>query len=279
MILSEKSRKYNIRINGGSSMNDKRKTQKSDFFKGIYQWANKEYDVALPIFYYDCSSMSVIYTASTELVKKHIPVDSLYPVEIFPGRCLVTISGFEYRDSDIGSYNEFSIAVLVQHNKKPLPLVPVIASLAKKCFHVFIIHLPVTSERARQGGVDLGGFPKFIADIEFRKNNSFTECGLSVKKNHIVTMRGKNLKTSACGKIKYVIYTNLNGCLVNSIMYVNPRQFAQSLNRSMAAIEKGSNHAICDLLSGIKLGEKPIVYQNIPSFEAILCGAKNIIDT
>lgn len=259
-------------------MNDIRKTGESDFFKGIYQWPNKEYDVVLPIFYYDCSSMSAIYTASTELVKKYIPSDDLYPVEIFPGRCLVTVSAFEYRKSDLGPYNEFSVAVLVRHKKKPIPLLPVLASMVGKCFHVYIIQLPVTSERARHGGVDLGGYPKFLADIQFRKDRDISECRLSSGKNHIVTMRGKNLKTSGCGKIKYVIYTHLNGCLVNSVMYVNPRKFAQSLNRNAAAIETGSNHAICDLLSGIKLGKKPLVYQNIPSFEAILCGSKNIID-
>jgi hypothetical protein len=258
--------------------NNKVKTVKSDFFDGVYQWFNREYDTPLPIFYYDCSSMSVIYTASTGLVKKHIPGDDLYPVEIFPGRCLVTISGFEYRNSDLGPYNEFSVAVLVQHKKKPLPLLPVISSMAGNCFHVFILHLPVTSEKARRGGVELGGFPKFLADIEFRKNQSFTECTLSYKKNHVVTMRGENLKTSRCGKIKYVIYTSLNGCLVNNVMYVNPHQFAQSLNRNTAAIETGKNHAICDLLSGIKLGGKPLVYQTIPSFEAILCATKNVID-
>jgi hypothetical protein len=259
-------------------MNIKRNIQTSDFFKGVHQWLNKEYDVPLPIFYYDCSSMSVIYTASTELVKRYLPVDDLYPVELLPGRCLVTISAFEYRSSDLGPYNEFSIAVLVRHKKKPLPLLPVISAMAGKCFHVYIIKLPVTSEKARKGGVELGGYPKFLADIEFRKNEILTECSLSVKKNHIMTIRGQDLKISRSGKIKFVIYTCLNGCLVNSNMYINPHQFAQTSGRNKAGIEIGKNHDICTLLSGIKLGKKPLVYQNIPSFEAILCSTKNIID-
>ncbi|HPA71726.1 MAG TPA: acetoacetate decarboxylase family protein [Spirochaetota bacterium] len=253
------------------------KKEKSAFFRGVYQWQNKKYNVRLPIFYYDCSSMSAIYTASTKLVRPHLP-DGLHPVEIFPGRCLVTLSAFEYRDSDIGAYNEFSVAALVRHGKKPLPLVPVISSMMKKSFEAFIIHLPVTSERARHGGVELGGYPKFLADIDFRKNQGLTECTLSLKKDRIVTMRGRNLKTGAYGKIKYTIYTRLGGCLVNSVMHINPHQFAQSLSGNTAAIEVGGGHAICGLLSGIKLGKKPLVYQSIPSFEAILCGTKNLLD-
>jgi hypothetical protein len=259
-------------------MNAIKKRVKSDFFKGIYQWPNKKYDVMLPIFYYDCSSMTAIYTASTELVKKHIPVDDLYPVEIIPGRCLVAITGFEYRDSDIGTYNEFSISVIVQHKKKPLPLLPVISAMMKNCFHIFIIQLPVTTERARYGGVELGGYPKFLADIDFKKDEIYTECRLSVKKKNLITIKGKNLKTAGFKKIKYVIYTYLEGCLVNNIMHVNPHRFSQSFSSSVASIETGIGHPVCDLLSGIKLGEKPLIYQNIPSFEAILCGTKNIID-
>jgi hypothetical protein len=254
------------------------KTVKSDFFKGIYQWPDKEYDVVLPIFYYENSAISAVFTASTKLVKQYIPVADLHPVEVFPGRCLVTISGFEYRHSDIGSYNEFSVAVVVQHGRKPLPLLPVITSMLTNRFSVFIIKLPVTSERARHGGVDLGGYPKFLADIQFTRNRALTECSLSEKKKHIVTMRGKNLKTSRFRKITYVIYTHLNGCLVSSNLFLNPLQFAQSFRGSSAAIETGSGHAMCDLLNGIKLGKKPLVYQYIPSYEAVLCGSKNIID-
>lgn len=260
-------------------MKVKQNTIKNDFFKGIYQWPNKEYNVVLPIFYYDCSAMSAIYTASTELVKKHIPVDDLYPVEIFPGRCLMLISAFEYRNSDIGPYNEVSIAVMVKHKKKPLPLLPVISSMIKNCFSVYIIHLPVTSERARRGGVDMGGYPKYLADIKLTKNKIITECRMSLKKNHVITIRGKNLKTSGSRKIKSVLYTYLNGCLVNSNLYINPLQFAQSFSRNSAVIETGKNHAMCDLLSGIKLGKKPLIYQYMPSYDAILCGSKNLIDT
>ncbi len=259
-------------------MNDIRKEGASDFFKGIHQWQNREYDVVLPIFYYDCSAISAVYTASTRLVKKYIPVGDLYPVEVFPGRCLITISAFEYRNSDIGPYNEFSVAVIVKHKRKPLPLLPVITSMIKNRFEVFIIRLPVTSERARRGGVDLGGYPKFLADIEFSKSRDATTCTLSHKKNNIITIKGKHLKTSAFRKIRYVIYTHLDGCLISGNLFLNPLQYAQSLRGNAAAIETGKNHEICGLLSGIKLGKKPLVYQYIPSYEAILCGNKNIID-
>ena len=257
-------------------MNDMNKAKKSDFFKGLYQWESKEYDVVLPIIYYDCSAISAVFTASTRLVKRHLP-DGLYPVEMFPGRCLVTVSGFEYRNSDIGAYNEFSVAAVVKR-KRTLPLLPVMAAMVSNSFEVFIIKLPVTSERARRGRVELGGYPKFLADIEFKKSGNMTECRLSHGKNGIVVMKGKNLKTSGFRKIRYGLYTSLGGCLIKSNLFLNPKQFAQSFRGSSASIEIGKNHEICDFLSGIRLGKKPVVYQYIPSYEALLCGNKNIID-
>lgn len=51
----------------------KTELDRNDFFKGIDQIEHKDYDVKLPIFYYDNACMSAIYTASTGELKKHLP--------------------------------------------------------------------------------------------------------------------------------------------------------------------------------------------------------------
>ncbi|MDT8273865.1 MAG: hypothetical protein RRA35_11815, partial [Desulfomonilia bacterium] len=81
-----------------------------NFFKCLDQIENRDYDVKLPIFYYDNTAMSAIYTASTRQVKKLLPSDKMYPVEMFPGRSLMVFTAFEYRRTDIDPYNEFSIS-------------------------------------------------------------------------------------------------------------------------------------------------------------------------
>ena len=55
---------------------------KGDFFKGIKQW---EFEAQgrkgmLPVFYYDNSSMSAIYTAKTSEARKLLPLKEMNPL-------------------------------------------------------------------------------------------------------------------------------------------------------------------------------------------------------
>ena len=84
----------------------------NDFFKGIKQWEINMQDMQfkMPIFYYDTTTITAIYTASTGKVKALLPLPQMNPIELLPGKCLVAFTAFEYRKTDIDSYNEFAIS-------------------------------------------------------------------------------------------------------------------------------------------------------------------------
>lgn len=248
------------------------------FFDGIYQWHNSEYDVRLPIFYYDNTSMTAIYTASTKKLKPLLPFADMHPVEMFPGRCLIAFSAFEYRKTDIGSYNEFSIAAMISYGKRSIPGVTLLTHLAKNSFEAYILYLPVTSELARKGGVEMGGYPKFIAGIDFQEQNGKLTCVLSEKGRRILTLSGKKLPASKGPVARFGIYTRLNNIPLKSNVYLNPIQFSQSYQKDSATLDIGSGHEICDVLKTLDIGKYPNVYQFSPKYEAILFAAKNIMD-
>jgi len=58
--------------------------KRETFFEGILQRTHPEYNVKLPIFYYDNTSMTALYTASTAKMRAHLPSDALHPVEVYP---------------------------------------------------------------------------------------------------------------------------------------------------------------------------------------------------
>ena len=62
-----------------------------------------------PVFYYDNTSLTAVYTASTRRVRRLLPHPAMNPIEMFPGRCMVAFTAYEYRKTDIGPYNEFSM--------------------------------------------------------------------------------------------------------------------------------------------------------------------------
>jgi len=250
----------------------------NDFFKGLDQIENKEYDVKLPIFYYDNTAMSAIYTASTSRVRKYLPSPEMHPVEMFPGRCLMVFSAFEYRRTDIDPYNEFSISAVITYGKRAIPGLTSLAYMLKNCFTACILHLPVTSERARRGGVELAGYPKFIADITFAHENGYTTCTLAENGERILTLSGKKVKTSRGRLTKYIIHTMKNGIPLKANLYLNPIQYRQTIGFGAARLDIGSGHRICAELHDMRLSRMPVLYQYIPSYEAILFNSKNLID-
>ncbi|MEW5736750.1 MAG: acetoacetate decarboxylase family protein [Thermodesulfobacteriota bacterium] len=232
----------------------------------------------LPIFYYDNTSMTAIYTASTEKMSARLPSGLLHPVEIYPGRCLAAVSAFEYRETDIGPYNEFSVATLVTRGKRGLPGLTALSQLLRNEMHVYILTLPVDSELACRGGRDLSGYPKFLADFEWSDHDRFSSCRISVNGKLLARMRGKKLPTSQGRVLHSVLYTRFNNYLLNANLYIDQRRFGQSFDRGSAEIEIGDGHELCELLEDLKLGARPIAYQYSPHSRAILFDSKNLMD-
>lgn len=250
----------------------------NNFFKGIDQIENKEYEVKLPIFYYDSAAMNAIYLASSRQVRKYLPSSDMHPVEMFPGKCLMVFSAFEYRNTDIDPYNEFSISAVISYGKRPIPGLTSLSYVLRNCFTAYILHLPVTSERARKGGVELAGYPKFIADITFSHEDRYSTCTLSENGQRILSLRGKKTKTSQGRLTKYIMHTVKNGIVLKGNIYVNPKQFRQTIGFGAARLDIGQGHRICTELRDMKLSRMPVIYQYIPSYETILFNSKNLMD-
>lgn len=249
-----------------------------NFFHGINQVPHADYDVKLPIFYYDNTGMSAIYTASTAAVRQRLPSAGMHPVELYPGRCLVVFSAFEYRRTDIGPYNEFSVSVLISHGKPAIPGLTTLACTLRNEFTAWVLHLPVTSERARKGGVEMAGYPKFLADIDFTRGDGFNSCTVRENGRLILTMTGKQVTTAPGRQARYVIHTQKDGIPLSANLYINPTQYRQTLGRGNTRVEISDEHPVGAGLRALDIGSTPLLYQYMPSYEAILFGSKNLID-
>lgn len=136
----------------------------------------------------------------------------------------------------------------------------------------------MTTEIARAGGVDLYGYPKFIADIVFQRSKDWIECDLSEKGQTILKIRGKILPTSKGAVMRYITYSMKNEIPLVANVYVNPLEYAQSMSRNTAELEIGKNHPISEVLKGLGLSKTPTFYQYSPVNEAILFAGRNMID-
>jgi hypothetical protein len=255
---------------------------RGDFFKGIIQM---EFNVEgfdrvgkLPCFYYDNTAMTAIYTASTDMVRRHLPISAMHPVEVVPGKALVAFTAFEYRRTDIDPYNEFSISFPITFGKKGIPGLTVLSMMARRYFTAYVWQLPVTTEIARKGGVDYYGYPKFLADIDFSHEGHKLVCTLSEGGEKILSLRGKKLKTCLEKVNRFKTYSVKDGVPLVANIYMNPIEFGKSMSRSAAELSIGENHRIARQLRELGLSDKPLFYQYMPVTEAILFGGRNLMD-
>lgn len=144
----------------------------------------------LPLWYHDNEFTSSLHTADHDAVAAELPSDLIRPARWVDGRALVSVAAFRYRAVTVDlpgggtgavvPYGEVSVAALVTWGRA-LRLLPVLRPRVR----VFVLHLPVTSAEARDGGSDVWGFPKFVADIDFaeapaRREVTVSEDGLEV---------------------------------------------------------------------------------------------------
>jgi hypothetical protein len=254
---------------------------RGDFFKGVIQWDMMTKDLSLegklPVFYYDNTAMTAIYTASTDKIRGHLPLPAMHPVEVWKDRALIAFTAFEYRRTDIDPYNEFSISFPITFGRRAIPGLTVLGMMARRYFTAYVWQLPVTTERARKGGVDMYGYPKFLADIVFSHEGSMLACTLSEGGQNILSLKGRKLKTSVEKVNRFKTFSVKDGVPLAANVYMNPLEFGKSINPGAAQLSLGS-HDIAGQLREMDLSEKPLFFQYMPLMEAILYGPRNLMD-
>ena len=147
----------------------------------------------LPIFYHDNDVFSSVHTASYEAVLAALPTDMLQPVRWLNGHALVAIFAFRYHtitfaggDGTVGHlapYGEVSVAALVTIGSAPRAL-----PLLQSRLGGYVLALPVTTAEARDVGLGLFGFPKFVADMDFEEQPSLRRVQVSEGGSSVLTL-------------------------------------------------------------------------------------------
>lgn len=151
-----------------------------DFFRGIEQFEiNFEGEKGkIPVFYRSTYGMFGFFPAKSSKVKELLPArikEKFKVPELIPGLTMCGIAGFMYKNSSLGPYNEVAITFPVKQKQKMKPNIFILnlTDIIRGEFHVYVRHLPVTTKIAKEAGVIIYNYPKFIADIEFQNGSSF----------------------------------------------------------------------------------------------------------
>jgi len=145
-----------------------------NFFSGYVdkQVMCGERPLPLPLKFKEIRAMMGYFPVKASLIKPMLPA-GLSPVSFF-GYGIVGLAGIEYRDVNIGPYDEIAVQTLVRYIGKLPPQARQGYMRERVGMHIMIIS--VTTQEASDSGIHIWGYPKFISQIEFQDQGDQREC-------------------------------------------------------------------------------------------------------
>ena len=233
----------------------------------------RQYRGKSPMFYRDAAFMGAVFTAELGALRELLKDSGLSPVEVWPGRGLAAIFCLQYRDSDIGPYNEVSLSLPVR--RRGFGPLEALRALQSGSFHAWVAELPVTTEAALYGGVDYFNYPKYLAEISFREEGGRRSCALRDKATGelILEFSGEKIGTKASpgpagSLLEFNTYPRKDGRSLRARMLVNELDGGASYLRERARLSLGG-HPRAEPFRRLKLGRQ-LYHLSVPRCEAIL---------
>ena len=202
--------------------------------------------VALPCEVRDASSGTVMYMVPADRAQRLVP-EAFEVLEPAPGLTQLSLLMVEYRDNDLGDYNEVGIIFFVK---------PRGASDGEA--GTYIHQLPVNQPFTCEAGCRIWGFPKSVQEIDIRYAENSATCKLLMHGQHVFTLtvpRGGSDQTPDTPSTGYT--------LIEGVPHTN--QFTRGGTGEQTrpggegvGLELGS-HPLAEELRGLGLPKDPIL--------------------
>jgi hypothetical protein len=223
----------------------------------------------LPILYFRDDAFGLFFTAESAKVRAVLPSDRLHPVQLPGGRALVAIFAFNYIETTIGPYGELAVAPLaVYGTRPPIGAVPALLEAGYPGFGMVVLHLPVTGTLARDGGRELWGYTKFVADMNFTNTPEYQQCRLGEEAAHILTLRVARAGFVRRDSKPMITYSVLDGRLIRTT--IPHRAVYRTAVGSKGSFLELGDHPMADSIKALGLSQKPMMTRYYVERGAIL---------
>jgi hypothetical protein len=146
--------------------------------------------VEFPVVVRHASAGSATYLVRSGPARSLLPTPDLEVAEVLPGRALLSVAIIDYKDNDLGDYNEVSIALFVRPRREPagIPYLGTMLDMARSRLGTYIVHLPVDQAFTCEAGSVIWGFPKTVQQIDFTTGPDRATCRLDYDGEHALTL-------------------------------------------------------------------------------------------
>ena len=171
--------------------------------------------VTMPVVVRHATSAAATFLVNAAAARRLMPDPALDVVELLPGRALFSIACIQYRDNDLGNYNEVSLAFFVRRRDEPrgVPWLGAAVALMRSRLATWIWKLPVDQAFTCAAGRGIWGFPKTIEEITFTESEGRSSCRLVMGGRHVLTMAMAHGGERTLPDASMITYTVIEGRL------------------------------------------------------------------
>jgi hypothetical protein len=228
-------------------------------------------DFELPVVIREARIFSAVFPASARKLRGLIADQGLIPAQLLPGMGLVQLTAYEYSDTDLGPFNEFSVVIPLYTPGFPkLPFLNLNKARITQEVHNFLLHRGATSQMAVRifGGYHL--WPELFSSIEFSEDAEWVTCEWKEGDDLICRLRGRKIPARHMSKVKVFIYTPASSR--PQLADINPDQSTTTRGSANAELVLGTSHPIAVELSRVLASTKPRMYTYGPRWQLIAYG-------
>ncbi len=234
-----------------------------------------------PGIWHRTETSETLHTASLEAVQAMLPSPDLHPVRMPGGRAIIHVGSIRHEEFTAHGvhgfallpYGEIAVAALVTRRPAP-PLLPLVApAFSGIAAGAFVLHLPVTSKAARDGGRAMG-YPKFTADIEFEDSVETIRTRLSEGGHRILTHTVRPAGRPAETGAPLTLYSVHDGQLLEQTV---PRYglLRRRWGRDGGLLELG-DHQVADELRQLEIEPQPFASMHLSAARMSMPGVKTV---
>jgi len=213
--------------------------------------------INMPVKVREASNAFATFLVNATAAQAWINDTGLEVIEIFPGKAIMQLVGVDYKDNDLGDYNEAGVSFYV---RKPgaargLPVIGALRTFMKGEAVSYIHLLPVDQPFTMHAGRFIWGYPKWVAEIDIDENDRYFETRFSDQGQHVFTFRTKTGGQRALNNQKQPSYGYRGGKLYKTVGIANGEGAQFSLGGEVPVL---GDHPIADELRKLGLPKKPI---------------------
>ncbi len=210
--------------------------------------------VTLPCNVRHASAGNATFLVDTDAARALLPGPEVDVVELLPGRALLSLACIDYKDNDLGDYNEISMAFFVRPSgaSRGIPYLGTMLDLVGNRLGTYIHRLPVNQSFTCEAGCGIWGFPKTVEEIEFRDQpGGRISCSWHSDGRHVLTLTTPKGGSRTLPDREMYTYTWIEGIAHRTAFTSGSSGVGMSLGG--ARLELG-DHAISDELRGLRPG-------------------------